>query len=270
MPPHETPVVPFPSHSVETRRPASRASWSGQLTLADFQVPVKAYAATVSSQTSPLCQIHAGCGCRIQQRKCCPLHGELTAEQLAKGYTYLPDQILELTESELQALKAADDKTVRLTRFLDPADFDLNLFSGRSFYLLPAHPAAGAAYVTMARALHKQRRWGLGTMVLSGRQQLLIGRAHGCRLMLHLLHWPAQTRACPQGDDTPTEPARSALRALQKTISDSQTPILWEKLTDDWETRLTAVVQKKVAQRATRTSPASGRNGRSPARRPRS
>ncbi len=256
---------PTRTHITEGRRPASRASWTGQLAMFDYKVPVKAYAASVATQESHLCQIHTGCGQRIQQRKCCPVHGELTAAQVGKGYTYLPDEILELSEPDLETLKPDDDKTIRLTRFVDPADFDLSFLSGRTFYLVPAHPAAGADYATINQALQNRGRWGLGTMVLSGRQQLVIGRAEGSRLLLHLLHWPAQTRACPIGDGTLPQPTRRALRALKTAIGDSQTPIVWDSLTDDWESRLTAVVQDKIARR-TAARPSRGR-GKTPRRR---
>ena len=265
MPRHDTLVLSFPTRTdnAEDRRPASRASWTGQLTMFDYKVPVKAFAASVATQESHLCQIHTGCGQRIQQRKCCPDHGELTAEQVGKGYTYLPDKILELSEPELQTLKPDDDKTIRLTQFFDPADFDLSFLSGRTFYLVPAHPAAGADYATINQALQSQDRWGLGTMVLSGRRQLVIGRAQGGRLLLHLLHWPAQTRACPIGYGTLPQPTRRALRALETAISNSLTPIVWDSFTDDWESRLTAVVQGKFARRsAARPSRGRGKTSR--------
>ncbi len=50
-----------------TAPPASRASWTGQLQVAHLTIPIKAYAAVVTPD-SPLKQLHAGCGERIEYR----------------------------------------------------------------------------------------------------------------------------------------------------------------------------------------------------------
>src|SRR5690242_6178598 len=71
--------------------PASRASWTGQIAIGKLVVPVKAYAAVVNSTASSLHQVHARCGQSIQYRKTCPKHGEVTAEEIAKAYSYAPD-----------------------------------------------------------------------------------------------------------------------------------------------------------------------------------
>jgi DNA end-binding protein Ku len=65
--------------------PASRASWCGQLRLGDLCVPVKAYAAIATPPETPLRQLHAACGQRIEYRKCCPEHGAVAPEEIVKG-----------------------------------------------------------------------------------------------------------------------------------------------------------------------------------------
>ena len=129
-----------------SRLPAGRAAWCGQLQLGDFQLPVKAFPATVTSRDSSLCQIHAACGGRIQQCRFCPQHGELSAGEIGKAYAYGPDDLVGLSAAELAQLDAADEKTITLRRFVSETDFDLCLLSGRAFYLVPAHTAAGADY----------------------------------------------------------------------------------------------------------------------------
>ncbi|MGD0897168.1 MAG: Ku protein [Thermoguttaceae bacterium] len=67
-----------------TAPPASRASWTGQLRVAHLTIPVKAYAAVVTPD-SPLKQLHATCGERIEYRKWCPKHGIVPNEEIIKG-----------------------------------------------------------------------------------------------------------------------------------------------------------------------------------------
>ena len=118
-----------------------RASWSGLLKLSLVAVPIKAYPAAIASQEIHFNQLHAGCGQRIRYEKHCPLHGKVDAGAIASGYAYAPDQYLVLDETELDKLRPAKDKALALEYFLNPADIDPVLFSGRSLYLLPDGPA---------------------------------------------------------------------------------------------------------------------------------
>src|SRR4051812_36690145 len=81
--------------------PASRSSWSGQLSIGNLTVPVKAYPAVVIRSQGLLHQVHSDCGTQIQQRKCCPQHGEIPTEQIAKAYSYGPDDDIVLSADEL-------------------------------------------------------------------------------------------------------------------------------------------------------------------------
>ncbi len=127
-----TSVLPEASRTCETHAaPASRASWCGQLKLGTLCVPVKAYAAIATPPEIPLRQLHALCGERIEYQKCCPKHGEVPAEEIVKGYPYQPDQYVRLTEEELASLQPADEKTLHLEHFLEPAGVDLVLLAGR-------------------------------------------------------------------------------------------------------------------------------------------
>lgn len=228
--------------------PCGRAAWCGQLQLGDCQLPVKAYPATVTARSSALCQVHAGCGRKIQQRKICPKHGELAAEEIGKAYVYGPDELVALSNEELTRLDVADEKTIALKRFVAPQDFHLWLLSGRAHFLVPAHAAAGADYGAVLLAMQATRAWGVGDMVLTGRRQPVAVCAQGKRLLLFLLHRPDQCRSCPVIEQPPVAPLRSRIRDLKAAIKAGNGPMAWQALTDDWDERLTALVQRKRSQ----------------------
>ena len=149
--------------------PASRASWCGQLQIGDLCVPVKAYAAIATPPETPLRQLHAGCGKRIEYKKWCPKHGAVSQNEIVKGYPYQPEQYVELSQSELHQLQPPDDKTIHLEHFLKPSFVDPVLFAGRSLYLAAANPAARHPFVIVQRALDRSGKWGLGRFILSKR-----------------------------------------------------------------------------------------------------
>jgi len=227
--------------------PASRASWCGQLQIGDLRVPVKAYAAVATPPETPLRQLHAGCGKRIEYKKWCPKHGAISQDEIVKGYPYQPEQYVELSQSELDQLQPTDDKTIHLEHFLKPSFIDPVLFAGRSLYLLAANPAAGRPFVMVARALDRSGKWGLGRVILSNRWQIVIVRPTENALLMHTLHHPAQSRALPSLETTEANVTQTDLRPIVRTINGLNGDVNWEAYKDDAERRLIAVVECKVS-----------------------
>jgi DNA end-binding protein Ku len=108
--------------------PRGRASWSGLLRISLVAVPVKAYPAANTSQHSHFNQLHAGCGQRIRYEKRCPHHGKVEAGAIVSGYAYAPEHYVVLDQTELEALRPAQERALSLERFLDPHQIDPALF----------------------------------------------------------------------------------------------------------------------------------------------
>jgi len=227
--------------------PASRASWCGQLQIGDLCVPVKAYAAIATPPETPLRQLHAGCGQRIEYKKWCPKHGAVSQNEIVKGYPYQPEQYMELSQSELDQLQPPDDKTIHLEHFLKPSFVDPVLFAGRSLYLLAANPAARRPFVMVARALDRSGKWGLGRVILSNRWQIVIVRPTEDALLMHTLHHPAQSRALPSIEAMEATVTQTELRPLVQTINGLNGDVNWETYKDDAERRLVEAVECKVS-----------------------
>jgi DNA end-binding protein Ku len=226
--------------------PASRASWCGQLRVGDLSVPVKAYAAIATPPDTPLRQLHADCGQRIEYKKWCPTHGAVSQDDIVKGYPYQPEQYVELSQSELDQLQPIDDKTIHLEHFLKPSCFDPMLFAGRSLYLAAANPAARRSFVMVQRALERSGKWGLGRVVLSNRWQIVIVRPIENALLMHTLHHPALSRALPSTDAMEIKVKQAELRPLVQTINGLNGNVDWNRYRDDAESRLVAAVEGKV------------------------
>jgi len=249
-------VLQQPPRACEAQAaPASRASWCGQLKFGTLCVPVKAYAAIATPPETPLRQLHAACGKRIEYRKCCPEHGEVPADEIVKGYPYQPDQYVRLTEEELTGLQPADEKTLHLEHFLDAALLDIVLLAGRTLYLAPANPAARRPFAAIHRALQQSGKWGIGRVVFSGKWQIVAVRPAEQGLLVHTLYHPAQRRALLNPEGTDIEVSQQELRPLLRIIGAAGGEIPWTDYQDDYERRLTELVEAKVtsAQNSGRT-----------------
>ena len=249
-------VLTEPAH-IQTPQaaPPSRASWCGQLKLGTLCVPVKAYAAIATPPDTPLRQIHAPCRKRIEYRKCCPTHGAVPAEEIVKAYPYQPDQYVPISEQELAALQPDAAKTIYLEHFLDPQVVDLILLAGRSLYLAPANAAANRPFAVVHQALKRCGKWAIGRVVFSGKWQIIAARSTDESLLLHTLHHPAQRRAFAHPDGNGLDLSQKELRPFLQLIDADDRPISWEDYQDDWEHRLAALVESKVAAISTRRPP---------------
>jgi DNA end-binding protein Ku len=128
----------------------------GRTQLSLVGIPLKAYPAVRTREVTHFHQLHAHCGQRIRYAKQCPVHGAVDTAAIVKGYEYGPDQHLVLEPEDLDPLRPAQDRALRLERFVDPAHFDLLLLSGRSLHLLPDGPAAEHPYDVLREGMNQR------------------------------------------------------------------------------------------------------------------
>ena len=257
MPRARTIVSPATAPSQASPPPASRSSWSGQLAIGNLTVPVKAYPAVVIRSQGLLHQVHGECGTQIQQRKCCPQHGEIPTDQIAKAYSYGPDDDIVLSADELGGLQPSDQQTLQVEHLLPRAELDLSLLSGRSLFLIPANPPACTSYALILHTLSRRNVWAIGRGAISEQRQLLAVQATSHRLVVHVLHWPAQQRSCPLFAPLPANVSDVDLHSLEGSLPSLRQPVPWIDFVDEYELKLTALVANKVAARSkVKSSPA--------------
>ncbi len=231
-----------------SRPPASRSSWSGILKLGAINVPVKGYSTAVTQRDSPLHLVHLDCGSRIQQPRRCPKHGEVASDQITKAFEFGPAEDIVLSEDELAQIKPVDDETIHVKHLLPAGRVDVSLLSGRTLNLIPAHPAAAEGYQLVAAALAQANEWAIGRIVMSDRWQLVGLHVVDQRLVLHVLHWPAQWRSCPAIVNSKSA-APAQIERLSVSLSPLRQPFAWSDFRDDFDQRLSDLVCQKMAAR---------------------
>jgi DNA end-binding protein Ku len=225
--------------------PLGRPSWSGLVQLSLVNIPVKAYAAVRTRDSTPCHFFHADCGQRIRYAKHCPVHGAVDPATIVRGVTCGPGQHVILEAAELDALRPVPDRALRLERFLAPAQLDPLLFSGRSLYLLPDGPAAGHAYAVLHQALVQCGRWAVGRVVLGGRRQVVMLRPAATVLVVQVLHFPAQVRACPPAARPPLGGAAAELALAVQLIAAAAGDVDWTAYCDETAQERQALVDAK-------------------------
>jgi DNA end-binding protein Ku len=216
------------------------------LQLSLVTIPLKAYAAVRTRDVPTAHLLHADCGQRLRYAKHCPRHGPVDAAAVVRGYEYGPGQHLVVEPDELDHLRPAQDRALRLERFFEPGQLDPVRYAGRSLYLVADGRAAEPAYQVLHAAMVQRGRWAVGRMVLGSQRQVVLVCPTGAGLVLHVLYYPEQLRACPQ-NPAPPPPATSAELHLAGLLIDAASGgVDWPGYRDESAQELRTLLEAKL------------------------
>lgn len=209
-------------------KPASpsraRASWRGMIRFGLVSFPCEAFNAhPASADHIALHQLHAECHSRVQYEKNCPIHGPIDNDEIVSGYEFSKGRYVEIDPEELDALRTQEERALTIDAFVEPSEIDPIYFDGRMYFLSPDGDQAREPYTVFLQALRKQERWGVGQVVMSGKDQLVLLRPYQDALHMALLNYEHEIR----------DPAKT-VSALAKVPATDKKVKLAEQLVASW------------------------------------
>jgi DNA end-binding protein Ku len=230
-----------------------RPSWKGFIRVSLVSIPVEGFTASAAgaSQIS-LNQLHEGCGERIRYKKTCPVHGEVTHDDIVMGYEFAKDQYAVVDPDEIDELRSEADRSINVDRFVDPGEIDPRYFAGKTYYLLPSGKPGQKPYALLQRAMTEAKVVGLAQVVISSREQLVALRPIGKLLAASVLQYAADIKPVDEFekllDDAPVSAqelklARTLIEATRADDADL------EGFHDLYAERLRELIDAKVAGR---------------------
>ena len=232
---------------------ASRSVWKGFIRFSLVTVPVKAYTATASGGGGiSLNQLHKDCNSRIQYKKVCPTHGELTADQIVSGYEFSKGQYVVVDTDELEKLRTESDRAISIAAFLRRDAIDPRYLTGKSHYLLPDGPVGQRSYALLHRAMSEGDRYAFAQVVMHSREQLVVLRPldEGMFVMSQLAYDTEVKKPNEFTDEVPrVELAPDELK-LAKTLVESlanEDEFNLAEYEDKYTKNLTKLIEAKIA-----------------------
>jgi DNA end-binding protein Ku len=178
-----------------TKKSPWRASWKGEVRLGLVRFTVEAVNAhSKSGSDVHFHQLHAECHSRIEYEKVCPVHGEVTQEEIVLGYETSRGHYVEVDPDELDELRTQEERALSIDNFIKPEMLDPIYYDGRMYYLRPADANDAEPYQLLHRALVEKQCIGVGEVVFSGKEQLVAVRPFGDALMMAMLNFDAEMR----------------------------------------------------------------------------
>ncbi len=228
---------------------AAHASWKGFLKLSLVSVPVKAYTATASGSDIALHQLHARTHTRIQYKKVAPDVGEVSSEEIVKGYEYDKGQYVIIDDDELDKLRTESDKAIRIDGFIAPEALSSVYFGGRTYFLTPDGPVGQKPYNLLMKGMEANGVCAIAEVVISQKEQVVLVRPVDGVMAMTVLNRKDEVKAASAFKDEVTETdATDAERSLADTLIKAS--IIKEfdfgKYKDLYKEKLTKLIQLKI------------------------
>jgi DNA end-binding protein Ku len=192
--------------------------------------------------------LHKTCHRRIKYAKMCPVHGEVSSDEIVSGYEVTKNHYVEIDPAELDELRPENDRALRIDAFVSPDAIDPLYFDGRMYYLAPGD-AGKESYAVMMQAMEHENRYAVGQMTMSGRQHLVLVRPIGGVLQMAMLNYAAEIRK-PTKVAAPKNVAKQV--KLAQTLIDqwSQDDFDFSKYRDDYQDQVKKLIAAKKAGHA--------------------
>ncbi len=171
----------------------ARAISSATISFGLVSIPIKVYTAT-SSKAVRFSMLHETDKGRLKQGYTCRKCDEpVERADTVKGYEYVRDRYVVMTEDELKALEQKSDRTIEIEEFIPIEKVDPLYFEKSS--LLGPDKGGNKAYRLLRQAMVDSGKVAIGRYHTRGRQQLVLVRPTRDGLILHGLHYADEVRA---------------------------------------------------------------------------
>ena len=138
--------------------------------------------------------LHKSCHRRIRYAKMCPVHGEVSRDEIVSGFEYKKGSYVEVDPKELDKLRPENDRALHLEAFVAPDSIDPLYFDGRMYYLGPANAGSSEPYAVLTEALSHENKVAIGQVVFSGKRQLVLVRPAKGVLVMAMLRYAEEIR----------------------------------------------------------------------------
>jgi DNA end-binding protein Ku len=171
-----------------------RPVWSGAISFGLVTIPIKVLSATESHNIS-FHQVHEKDGGRIRYQKVCTLDDKvLGQDEIGRGYEVSKDQVIPVTDAELDAMPLPTAKAIEIVAFVPASSID-PIRIGDSYYLAADGQVAAKPYKLLRSALERSDRVAIAKFAWHNRERLgLLQVLEGDVIALHSMRWPDEIR----------------------------------------------------------------------------
>jgi DNA end-binding protein Ku len=114
-------------------------------------------------------------------------------DELLKGYEFEKGRYVIVPEEELEKLQVESNRVIDVTQFVAADEVD-NLYLDSPYWLAPDGKMANEAFRVVVEAMRREAKVGVGRLVLSSRERVVLLSPRGKGIMIRTLRAPDEVR----------------------------------------------------------------------------
>jgi len=231
---------------------APRAYWKGYLKLSLVSCPIALYPAASSSERVAFHRINKKTGNRLKQQNVDSDSNELVEkEDIGRGYEVAKGQYVQVEDDELEKIQIESTHTIEIDSFVPRAEID-ERYIDSSYYIAPTDQVGQEAFAVISDAIRDRGMVGLGRVVLTRRERVVMLEAFEKGLLATSLRYAYEVReAGPYFEDIPDLKLPKEMTDLAGHIIETKASHFDpKKFEDHYENALVELLRKKQAGRA--------------------
>lgn len=171
-----------------------RPLWTGAISFGLVTIPIKVVSAT-EDRSVHFHQVHLEDMGRVRTRKVCSIDDEVVPqEEIGKGYKLTKDELVTVTDEELDEMPLPTAKAIEIVAFVDADSIDPIRISD-SYFLAVDGQVAAKPYTLLRKALERSDKVAVAKFAWHNRERLGLLRVRGDAIVLHAMRWPDEIRS---------------------------------------------------------------------------
>jgi DNA end-binding protein Ku len=231
---------------------APRAYWKGYLKLSLVSCPIALYPAASSSERVSFNRINKKTGNRLKQQNVDSESSEpVEKEDIGRGYEVAKGQYIQVEDDELEKIQIESTHTIEIDSFVPRTEID-ERYIDSSYYIAPTDQVGQEAFAVIRDAIRDRNMVGLGRVVLSRRERVVMLEAFDKGLLATSLRYAYEVRdAGVYFEDIPDLKLPKEMSELAGHIIDTKASHFDpKKFEDHYENALVELLRQKQAGRA--------------------
>ncbi len=216
------------------------------LTFGMVAIPIAMYTATQDNDIR-FNQLHKEDNSRIRYKKTCAHCGkEIGSGDIVKGYEYDKDKYVVITEEEIEKIKTEKEKSIQILHFaklnqISPVYYD------RTYQAVP-EAGGEKAFELLRASLMAEQKIAIGKTVFGTKDTLMaiIPREDG--ILISTMFFEDEIRELQKQYSKPAV-SEQELNMAKVLINSMDTPFNPEKYQDEYQIKLRALIETKIAGR---------------------
>jgi DNA end-binding protein Ku len=230
---------------------APRAYWKGYLKLSLVSCPIALYPAASTSERVSFHRINKKTGNRLKQQNVDSESSEpVEKEDVGRGYEVAKGQYIPVEDEELEKIQIESTHTIEIDSFVPRDEID-ERYIDSCYYIAPTDKVGQEAFAVIRDAIRDRKLVGLGRVVLTRRERVMMLEAFDKGLLATSLRYANEVReAGVYFEDIPELKLPKEMSELAGHIIDTKASHFDpKKFEDHYENALVELLRTKQAGR---------------------